>query len=264
MTANHTSRWLLALTAWIVLLVASSAAVAQDLQDAPPPPPPPPGMEQPGMEQPAAPSTDDVPPPAEPSDEAEMQAPHPEHGPLETYPHGYGTEPSVPGDSPKRPPWTQRLLRIGALSLGAASLYSISFPMALGMDVALFGQEFHDQARTFSMLNALIGVGWATTTIWPLGLALDGNGDLLATTLSTAAAGGLAIGAMYLYAGDDPDKLLAQSFTPGVFAFVTAIVVYELTSDPSARAVESGQAPDALFSLVPMRDGAGFAGMLRW
>lgn len=144
-----------------------------------------------------------------------------------------------------------RFIRVSALTLAGFSFVAFTPVLALGLDLAVFGQEFHDQARTFSAMNASIAVLWASTTVWPLGLALDGNGDFWATTIAAAAAGGASIGLMYLYAQDDPDKLLAQSFTPGVVSFVTAIVVYEMTSDTSAKDARRTGASDAWISLEP-------------
>jgi hypothetical protein len=212
----------------------------------------------------ASPQNREASPPAEsPADPAESQEPardqpveKPQPGDVKVFD---GTpEPVV------APPKVRRLYRIGALGLAAFATVSATAGIALGMDVALFGQEFHNQARTFSLLNALLGTVAAASMVWPLGLALDGNGDFWWTSGTALVAGGAAIGVMYAWAHGDPDRLLAQSFTPGVLAFVSAIVVYEMTSDTSRRYREATGDGDAWFSVAPIDGGAmiGLGG--RW
>jgi hypothetical protein len=157
----------------------------------------------------------------------------------------------------KSPAKIRRLIRITALSLTAYATLAANFGVALGMDFAIFGQEFHNQARTFSLLQASLGTLAAATMVWPLGLALDGNGDFWATTLTALVAGGAAIGVMYAWSHGDPDRLLAQSFTAGPFAFISAIVAYELTSDTSARHRRDTGEGDAWLVLAPVANGLG-------
>ncbi len=237
----------------MLLLLISATALAQSL----PEPPPPPAEEAPAdnSSEESSPVEAEE-PPAPPAVESEETAPDNESPPVDEGPAAEAE------DERKIPAGVRQLVRIAGLTLTSFAALFANFGISLGLDVVIFGQEFHDQARTFSMLQAIGGTVWATGLVWPVSYILDGNGSFWATSGASVIGGGLSIGAMYLLAAGDPDKLLGYSFFPGLIAFVSGIVAHELTSDPSRRYAE--EKATISFGVSPVDNGAVVVGFGTW